>query len=245
MRLELGERTERKFDSAMTFIDPVDPARNVASALSADNLGTFIAAARAYLVEQKLEFYFPNPVEELKHKDIINKIKARGAFLMLRMPVPDLIDDILYPQLRKFEKNVCLFLESGDFKVMDSASMVLEDSMVILLEMETHELPVAALHRGPPTWVAENSESFLSKWRTSPDALSAPFIKEGCWLVFVKRKQTSAKVHLSTGLSDIDAGKDLNSLKDRVTVTDKIINDATSRLVFSTYLDRRMPWERE
>jgi tRNA nucleotidyltransferase (CCA-adding enzyme) len=244
MRLELGEKTERKFDSAMTFIDPVDPARNVASAVSADNFGIFIAASRAYLASPKLEFYFPNPVEQLKHKAIMNKLAPRGKILLLKMPRPDIIDDILYPQLRKFEKNVVIYIESANFTVMDSASMALEDCMAIILEMETDELPPTVLHRGPPVWVAENSEKFLSKWRESAESLSAPFVKDGCWHVFVKRKQTSAMAHLATGLPEIDAGKDLNSLKDEVTITDKIGNDAVSRTVFSTYLDRRMPWER-
>jgi tRNA nucleotidyltransferase (CCA-adding enzyme) len=244
LRLELGEKTDRKFDSAMTFIDPVDPARNVASAVSADNLGMFIAASRAYLAGPMLEFFFPKPIEPLKHNAIVKQLEHRGMILLLRMPRPDLIDDILYPQLRKFERNVCLYMESGNFTVMDSASMALEDCMVIILEMETGELPTAALHRGPPVWVAENSENFLSKWRNSSESLSAPFIKDGCWHVFVKRKQTSARVHLSTGLSEIDAGKDLNSLKEAVSITDEIKNDAITRTVLSTYLDRKMPWER-
>lgn len=244
MRLELGEKTERKFDSAMTFIDPVDPARNVASAVSADNLGMFIAASRAYLAIPALQFYFPNPVEQLKHKAIMKELIPRGNIILLKMPKPDLIDDILYPQLRKFERNVCIYMESANFRVMNSASMALEDCMVIILEMETEELPATVLHRGPPVWVGDNSENFLSKWRESAESVSAPFVKDGCWHVFVKRKQTSAMAHLSTGLSEIDAGKDLNNLKDEVAITDEIANDASSLFVLSSYLDRRLPWDR-
>ncbi|HIH01186.1 TPA: CCA tRNA nucleotidyltransferase, partial [Thermoplasmata archaeon] len=47
--LHLPEHPGAEFDEPMTFIDPVDSERNVASAVSTDSLRTFILAARTYI----------------------------------------------------------------------------------------------------------------------------------------------------------------------------------------------------
>jgi len=244
MRLEIGQKTDKKFDAPITFIDPVDDGRNVASAVSTDCLAVFIAAAKDYLAQPKIEFFFPNPVKTLSHESILETLASRGDMLAITMPKPDIIDDILYPQLRKFEKNACQMLSNGRFQVMDSASYVIGNEMAILIELENASLPTAHLHRGPPAWVAENAQNFLEKWNVHEDALSAPFVKDGQWHVFVKRKYTSALALLSTGLSCLDMGKDLNMLKDSVQIFSEMPESPLLNQVFSEYLDRKLPWER-
>ena len=244
MRLEIGQATEKKFDEPLTFIDPVDAGRNVASAVSTDSLGTFIAAAKDYLAAPRLEFFFPNSVEILSHDTIMEMLASRGDMLAIIMPKPDIIDDILYPQLKKFEKNACQILSHSSFQVMNSASDVIGDEMVILIELENANLPISALHKGPPAWAAENSDNFLAKWNESENALSSPFIRDGHWHVFVKRKYTSALVMLSTGLSSLDMGKDLNKLKDSVKIVAEISDSPLLNQMLSEYLDKRMLWLR-
>jgi tRNA nucleotidyltransferase (CCA-adding enzyme) len=244
IRLEIGEKTERKFDGPMTFIDPVDPNRNVASAVSQDNFALFIAAARAYLGEPSLQFYFPEPVMPLKADELNRAFKGRGDILAIKMPRPDLIDDVLYTQMRKFERNAATLLDKNGFSVMDSASHAMEKCLVIILELQNAELPVAMLHRGPPVHVADNAMDFIKKWRSSPDAMSPPFIKDGCWHVFARRKHTHAASLLESGLKDMDAGKDLNALKDRARIFQKIPKEENILRALSSYADRRMPWER-
>lgn len=127
---------------------------------------------------------------------------------------------------------------------MDSSSHVLETSMIIVIEMRISELPGSALHRGPPVSAVENSVNFLAKWEGNRDSLSRPFIKDGCWHLFVRRSHTQAIELLRAGLEDIDAGKDLNALKSKATLRNTIENDDAMKTALSAYLDRRMPWER-
>ncbi len=244
MRLEIGQATDKKFHEPLTVIDPVDAGRNVASAVSTDSLATFIAAAKDYLVSEKIQFFFPNSVEILSHEAIMEMLTSRGDMLAITMPKPDIIDDILYPQLKKFEKNACQMLSHSSFQVMDSSSDVIGDEVVILIELENASLPVSALHKGPPTWTTDNADNFLAKWNESENALSAPFVRDGAWHVFVKRKYTSALVMLSTGLSSLDMGKDLNKLKDSVKIMAQMPDSPLLNQMFSEYLDRRMPWLR-
>lgn len=243
MHLELGPNTGRKFDAPMTFIDPVDSNRNVASALSQDSHAVFIAAARAYLASPALGFFFPERAKTLGKAALKRALAGRGAILAVAMPRPDLIDDILFPQLRKFERNIAQHLEVSGFRVMGALSRAGDHELAIILEIENASLPEAVLHRGPPVSVAANSADFLEKWRSSPDAMSAPFIRDGCWHLFARRRHTSALDCLSDGLENIDAGKDLNRVKDNATVADRPVGEAAAEAI-SLYLDRRMPWER-
>ena len=244
MRLEIGPVTDKKFDAPLTFIDPVDPGRNVASAVSTDSLATFIAAANDYLSVSDLKFFFPNPISELSHDAILEKLEHRGSVMAITLPKPDIIDDILYPQLRKFEKNTCQMLSASYFMTVKSASYVIGEEMAIIIELQNDSLPISALHRGPPVWVRENAQSFLAKWKENENALSSPFVKDGHWHVFVRRKHTSAMSLLSSGLSSLDMGKDLNKLKDSVQIYDIIPDIEVLNKAFSEYLDKRLSWNR-
>ena len=129
--------------------------------------------------------------------------------------------------------------------VMKSASYVIEDKMAIIIELQNDWLPVSELHRGPPVWVSDNSQHFLEKWNEHENALSSPFVKDGHWHVFVKRKHTSALTLLSSGLSSLDMGKDLNKLKESVQIMSEIPDTKVLNIAFSEYLDRRLPWLRD
>ena len=244
LRLELGPATDRRFDAPLTFIDPVDPARNVSSAVSEYCLAVFIAAARAYLAKPALEFYFPRPVKAMPVSGIRKAVAGLGAATVITMPRPDLIDDILFPQLRKFERNACQNLEAAGFRVVESSSWAAERSLFIILVTESAELPEAVPHRGPPVTVAENSASFLAKWTNSPDAIGMPFIRDGCWHVLVRRRHRKPSESLEHGVESMDAGKDLNALKAQIRITQGMPDGAEARMALSLHLERRLPWER-
>jgi tRNA nucleotidyltransferase (CCA-adding enzyme) len=234
-----------KFDEPMVFIDPVDENRNVASAVSIHSLSLFIVATRAYLAAPKIEFFFPNPVPKLDSAEIEERLKGKGHILSLTLPKPDIIDDILYPQVRKFGKNLAQALRQREFDVLRSWSGIVNDDIIILHKLDRFDLPEAQLHQGPPVWISENSGDFLAKWRDNPEALSEPFIENGQWHVFIKRKYTNAKELIHANLSSLDIGKDLNKFKPQVNVYGPEIPDIPHILeAISIFINKRMPWER-
>jgi tRNA nucleotidyltransferase (CCA-adding enzyme) len=192
-----------------------------------------------------MEFFFPNPVPILDTAEIEYRLRGKGQILSLTLPKPDIIDDILYPQVRKFQRSVAQALEQREFRVIRSWSGVIGDDIVIIHKLEGFDLPDAQLHKGPPVWISGNSDDFLAKWRGNPDALSEPFIELGQWHVFIKRKYTNAKELVASSLSSLDIGKDLNKLKEKIIVYGPEISTASSVLeALSISLDKRMPWER-
>jgi tRNA nucleotidyltransferase (CCA-adding enzyme) len=243
--IALEDSTGTKLDSPLTFIDPVDPNRNVASAVSLESLSLFIVASGAYLVHPKMEFFFPNDILSLDLADIKNKLGRRGQVLALTLPKPDIIDDILYPQIRKFKRNLEQLFERKDFNVIRSWSGVIDEEIILLFKLRHFSLPHSALHKGPPVWVTENSDDFLSKWQGNPDAHSVPFIKDGHWHLFIRRKYLTAEEETSANLTTLDIGKDLSKFKQKIKLYGpEISSEPVMIKALSIFLDKRMPWER-
>lgn len=56
--------------SALVVYDPTDPNRNVASAVHTDTLALFIVAAKDYLQNPSVRFFFPKPRRALSAREI-------------------------------------------------------------------------------------------------------------------------------------------------------------------------------
>lgn len=242
--LHLDTAVPKKFKAPLTFIDPVDPNRNVASPVSIDTAALFVHAARDYLAAPSLKFFFPEPVTTDDRGVLAEKMEHRGDIIAITLPRPDIIDDILYGQIKKFVRNVSNHLTNRDFNVLHSGYFVNGD-IIFFFELSHRLISLAVAHRGPPVWVRENASDFLNKWKGNPAALSEPYIADGSWHVITKRKYRDALELIRAQMSEIDIGKDLNALKPKLEyhsgdglLSPKIIGG------LSRFLDKRMPWER-
>src|SRR3989442_14504379 len=99
--LELDRAAARMFPEPLTVVDPVDPNWNVASAVSVEQLATFVHAARESLARPSERFFFPRPLKPLPLSKLRAIAKRRGGGpLGISIPAPPLTDDVVYPQLR-------------------------------------------------------------------------------------------------------------------------------------------------
>jgi len=174
----------------LILLDPTDSDRNVASALSEQNLSLFIYAAKRYLSSPSERFFFP--VERVVSvEDLLEKLGRRGSSLLsISFPAPDVIEDILYPQLRKTVRLVEGVLKAGGFPVLGSSLRVGEHA-TLGFELQLAELPGVMLHTGPPVNSAHEA-NFLKKHLRSTRALSKPFIRGGRWMVYLERREKRA-----------------------------------------------------
>ncbi len=83
---------------SFTVIDPTDKNRNVAAAVSLSNLKKFIALSKAFLKKPSELFFFRQPE---KFEDKVEKSKKSDFTILVSMPRPDIVDDVLWGQLRK------------------------------------------------------------------------------------------------------------------------------------------------
>ncbi len=230
----------KKFDDPFVFYDPVDEGRNVASALSLNSLAQFIYAAREYLKNPTMRFFFPRercPLPVARIKEIIQE---RGTeLLVIRLDRPDITDDDLYPQLRRTLDGAVDMLENSGFKVYDREFHA-SDAIRLVIELESATLPRAIRHDGPPAWI-KNAQFFLDKWAGA--GLSEPFLDNGRWVVMAERAYSDASQLIETRLSQAALGSSLRSLNGlHVTVGEDTINEINKEAI-SALLDKRKNWE--
>jgi tRNA nucleotidyltransferase (CCA-adding enzyme) len=180
----------KKFFEPLIFIDPVDIERNVAAVLSLENFTRFVYHSREYLKTPDPAYFFRAPERYSR---------IQGTQLYRIDFTVDIIDDILFPQLRKTRDFLVKTLETQGFSVMNSA---VYDSG-ILLELSVFELPPLKRHTGPPIAERDHCENFLRKHTV------AGFYRDRIY-TFIQRKHTTAHSLLQALLESRQGfGKDL------------------------------------
>jgi tRNA nucleotidyltransferase (CCA-adding enzyme) len=239
--LYLPDHPGKDFQEPMTFVDPVDSDRNVASAVSTDSLVTFIRAARAYIDSPSIKLFYPAE-QAIWSKARIAKTAGPRLENMVGVSFErlDLIDDVLYPQLRKSLESMKSLLRRSEFEVVGTGIAV-GDEVTMLIELSSMRLPRERVHRGPPVG-SPNEHEFHAKWNDA--GLSKPYTERGRWYVVVEREHRRADVLLRKEIRSLTLGKDIKRLKDFGVVSGEDLLSKRFALVLTDYLDERMPWER-
>jgi tRNA nucleotidyltransferase (CCA-adding enzyme) len=209
LRLDLeGHGTERH-NEPLTMVDPVDPKRNVAAALTLDRMLQFAVAARSFLAEPNIDFFFPPPLTPLSDEQIIAELNRRETMpILIDFAAPDVVEDVLYPQLRKAEGSIGALLERNGFCMLHSDVSTYRDRAVMLFEMQVWQLSKACRRIGPPAWEAEHVARFLT---AHPRPFSGPYIAGGKVVVEEARQHTSARDLLSCQIANLSLGKHLHA----------------------------------
>jgi tRNA nucleotidyltransferase (CCA-adding enzyme) len=201
---EAQPELETAFSEPLIVVDPVDPKRNVASAVRADRLNEFIAAVRALLNTPSLDFFYPPQTAPLEPEALLSRMRGRGtSFVMVVFGKIDTVPDVLWGQLLKTQRAIHRLVTKHDFKVARDTVWSDEDTLsLLLLEIEHRFLPRAAKHWGPPLTKRPACLRFLRKHSGSPRVLSGPRIEKGRWVVETARQYTDIMGLLANELKD-------------------------------------------
>ncbi|MDK2853382.1 CCA tRNA nucleotidyltransferase [Thermococcus sp. PK] len=176
---EIAYKTvEREKERPLVVIDPVDPRRNVASALSWEKFGVFYFKAMEFIESPRIEFFFPS---RAKAEDYKSLIREKGTNLVtLLFPKPELVDDVLLPQLERSAKGLEKSLRREGFEVFDSNWGYAEKAF-IMLEVDRVERPRVILKPGPEL-LSERALDFYAKnqkvWIRGKQLYSEKRVKE-------------------------------------------------------------------
>lgn len=229
-----------RMEAPLVVYDPVDPRRNVASAVHLDTMSLFMAAARAYLLEPKMEFFFPNPRRPAPRKALRTVASEHGSRLLsVVFDRPEgSIEDVMYSQLWKTQLALTRKLDASGFDVLRAAHGMTDGEMWVVIEMERDSLPRTHRHQGPPAWV--DPEPFLARWRGN--RYGDPFIDDGAWVVLAERPYTDASdlIRGEACRSGIGRGLDISTM--RVLGHSETLAEA-DRLLLTGLLMPMMPWE--
>ncbi|MBI4019668.1 MAG: CCA tRNA nucleotidyltransferase [Candidatus Aenigmarchaeota archaeon] len=174
--------TASKFTEPLVIVDPVDPERNVAANLGAENFVKFIRSAASFIAKPEDSYFSLH--ELFLGKEEVQKMKERGTlFVALKMKKPDAIEDTLYPQLRKTAKRLEAIAEKEEFSVLRSLAFS-DDDMYIIMEMNVWQQTPVKKMPGPEIFSAKHVREFTEKYGKSE---FPPYIEENQWFAEKKR----------------------------------------------------------
>jgi tRNA nucleotidyltransferase (CCA-adding enzyme) len=232
---------------ALVLADPVDPNRNVASALSRRNLGLLILAASAYLDRPSEGWFEVVEPASVPRDDALRRLKERGTHLtVVTLPRPDLVDDTLYPQVRKAARAIADEFARSEFRPVGWAIAVGPDRVYLAFELSGGLRTAVQLRDGPPAGI-DRVGSFLEKW-TDPGApvLQGPYVREdGSLAIETRRTERTAEDVLRASFSRLSLGKDLTP-PDPGKVGIHPLTDVPEtpelRIALRELLSKRLPW---
>jgi tRNA nucleotidyltransferase (CCA-adding enzyme) len=196
----------------LIVIDPVDPKRNVAAAVSEYSFARLIDAARAFLAEPSMDFFEVQTEEPMTQVEFLQELRARGTEIVLvAFDAPEVVEDILFPQLRKAEASVRTLLERHGFSVYRSDVFAAGGKAFLLFELLVWSLPRIKRHIGPPVTAEYHAAKFKELYRSSHRL----FIEDGRYTVEVARPYRDVVSLLKDQVKSCSLGKQVAESVDK------------------------------
>ena len=186
----------------MILIDPTDRNRNAAAAVSAESFCKLRSAVREFLKKPSLDAFFPKPRKPLSPKELKDAVREREtAVIVVSFRPPQVVPDILWPQMRRLGQRLESILSENDFDVLRRG--VYTDGCglaAVVLEMENCVLPAVRKRVGPSVFDDAGARNFAKTYKRS--AINGPFVEGGFWAVETKRRFRTAQEKLEDSLGD-------------------------------------------
>jgi tRNA nucleotidyltransferase (CCA-adding enzyme) len=149
-------KTSKSFDTSIVVIDPIDSNRNLAAAISNENIGKFILISRALKEKPSLGF-FKNKKQKISNKFWNNLLIIKFEFKS-RSP------DIIWGQIKRATSTLSTQLELGGFTVLRSKSHTDQQKEAYLLFfLESTKINEIYQKKGPEFFREDSTHSFISK----------------------------------------------------------------------------------
>jgi tRNA nucleotidyltransferase (CCA-adding enzyme) len=239
-----GENTSSSFDSPLVVIDPVDARRNVAAAVSLDSFSTFIDSARSFIEQPCIKCFFPPkiaPLDARAFRAITTKRKT--TLFGVRFTLPNLVDDIAYPQLERAFKGISIALLQQGFSSLRGDIFYSEGEALLLFEMLVWQLPSVERHLGPPIDKKRHSMKFKKKYVNNALVLAGPFVEDGRYVVELPRKYLTFPEYLTKEFRNIRTSKAIAQAMEKgfqILKDEKLLESDGMRFFLARYFDKML-----
>jgi tRNA nucleotidyltransferase (CCA-adding enzyme) len=242
--IDFESHRRRSFSEPLVVVDPTDPNRNVAAALSLDRMCAFIELARAYRRRPSEAFFTMHSPVSFTQRQVAFALSERGTSLYtIIFRTPAYVPDTVVPQLRKSTLAIVEMLEKSGFHVNRADSFMGDEESLLLFELLNDTVPPVIRHIGPPVWNGDNTEKFVRKYlEGSP--LSGPFIEDGRYVVEIRRPFTRAVTLLSSRvLLEAALGKHVRKMMDKGWTVNSGADcwNAELSIFFAAFFERSTP----
>ncbi len=169
--------TQKKFKAPLVVIDPVDPHRNAAAAVSLTSMSTFILAAKRFLKKPSLTYFTPGEVNVV----LTNVVE-------IVFPHPQQPPEVVWGKYKRLGKTLYNWITECGFRVFRWGVESDEKSYVKLIYvLDQLSLGHYQLHKGPPVY-DDSVHAFVEKYLESE--VVGPFVHGSRVYVIKKRRFT-------------------------------------------------------
>jgi tRNA nucleotidyltransferase (CCA-adding enzyme) len=146
----------KKFDTPIIIMDPIDSKRNLAAAISTDNIGNFVFASRAFLKNPSIRFFMPRKIQ-MAPKNVARNILVLTFQYKPRSP------DIIWGQVKRATSSIATQIRQAGFCVLKKSALVEENtfSATLLFLLQSTRLDESYLRIGPDFFGVDFSEKFI------------------------------------------------------------------------------------
>ena len=191
-------RTTKSFDTSIVVIDPIDSNRNLAAAISNENIGKLILISRA-LIDKPSTVFFKHDKPKISNRFWNNLLVVKFNF-KARSP------DIIWGQIKRVTSKLSIQLEQGGFTVLRSKSYTdQKEEAYLLFFLESRKIGELYQRNGPEFFREDSTRDFISKNLKNSELLWIGNEKKIVSLK--KRKYTDAAIFMKELLKgDLQAG---------------------------------------
>jgi tRNA nucleotidyltransferase (CCA-adding enzyme) len=149
-------KTSKNFETSIVVIDPIDSNRNLAAAISNENIGKFVLICRAFKDKATLTFF--------KNKKLRVSKKYWENLLVIKFNFKIRSPDIIWGQIKRATSSLSTQLELGGFNVLRSKSYTDQQKEAYLFFfLESSKITQIYSKNGPDFFREDSSKSFISK----------------------------------------------------------------------------------
>jgi len=184
-RNQIIGNASKKFDTPIVIMDPIDDQRNLAAAISTENIGKFVLVCREFLKKPSASFFKTKPS---------SKKVFKNSFVVEFNHKPR-SPDIIWGQIKRAASALSTQMEVEGFNVLRHMAFSDEkEHACLIFEFDSLEIPKNRVHEGPEFFSESDSESFIAKNSKKSEMLWIS--NKGKILSLQKRKHSNAKLFL-------------------------------------------------
>lgn len=155
----VNELNKAKISSPIILVDPVQPVRNAAAALSKEKFELFKEKAREFLKSPSDDFF---RIEKLDEKKIAYDRKKEELFVVKAIPF-DGKKDVVGAKVMKAFEHIVKSIKKHGFTLTGQGWEFNNDKSIMYFTVKKEELPEKEIIMGPPIKVKRNAGMFKAR----------------------------------------------------------------------------------
>lgn len=226
----------------LVVVDPVDPNRNVAAALSLKSYAYFKMLARLFLEKPAKEFFEVEHETGVSINELVKLIEERqrnlgSCIIALYYTVTKNSPDVVWGQLKRIQRVIRNTLEKYGYKWVYVDSWVNDEMSKALTVVEVIDCSNYEVRTGPPAYDVE-AINFLKK---NFNAIIGPWIEEKGNIVCIrKRKYDPVEIIQKAIEAFTPTSVKVKEVKNIASVNDiQLISDSNFTIWFKNFLYRK------